>query len=359
MAVYWFMYLIPAIMAIVHTPRRDGGYATVRWINPKTAMPSAWLLMAVFYIFLIGLRFEVGADWFNYLGQFEYVGTYDFLDVLLLGDPAYQLLNLICFKLGFGITGVNLISGSAFVFGLMMFCGICPRPWLGLAVSVPYFVIVVAMGYTRQSLAIGLVLYGLVLLGRQQFARFGLLILMASSFHRSAVVAGLAGLLFVGRRRLFAKLIVLLAVVVAFTVFVTGFMEVLYYNYVETLYESEGALFRVLMCVVPATIFLWKRRLFILNTVDRKLLTWSSVASLVTLVMVLLIPSTTFIDRFALYLLPVQIMVFSRLPDVFGKVGQPNHGVVVAILGYYALVLFVWLNYADHAEWWVPYKWVF
>jgi hypothetical protein len=29
---------------------------------------------------------------------------------------------------------------------------------------------------------------------------------------------------------------------------------------------------------------------------------------------------------------------------------------VLAVLGYYAAVQFVWLNFAIHARWWVPYR---
>lgn len=30
--------------------------------------------------------------------------------------------------------------------------------------------------------------------------------------------------------------------------------------------------------------------------------------------------------------------------------------IVVAVVAYYALVQFVWLNYASHSKYWVPYQ---
>jgi len=54
-----------------------------------------------------------------------------------------------------------------------------------------------------------------------------------------------------------------------------------------------------------------------------------------------------------LYALPIQLFVFSYLPDIFK--GKNSSILVFLIICYYALVLFVWLNFANHAQAWVPY----
>ena len=68
--------------------------------------------------------------------------------------------------------------------------------------------------------------------------------------------------------------------------------------------------------------------------------------------MVLVSPSTTAVDRVALYVLPIQIAVLSRVPggllsEFTGK---------LAVIGYSLAVQFVWLNFAAHADYWVPYR---
>jgi hypothetical protein len=73
------------------------------------------------------------------------------------------------------------------------------------------------------------------------------------------------------------------------------------------------------------------------------------------------------------------MLVCARLPDAFGPQDERYHGptaaafapgsqarrsirskdapiIVVAILLYYGAVLFVWLNFADYAPYWVPYR---
>jgi len=60
------------------------------------------------------------------------------------------------------------------------------------------------------------------------------------------------------------------------------------------------------------------------------------------------------VDRVALYMLPLQLVVFAHLPDIFGR---KNQGFVVAgVVVYYAAVQFVWLNFASHAFAWLPYR---
>ena len=57
----------------------------------------------------------------------------------------------------------------------------------------------------------------------------------------------------------------------------------------------------------------------------------------------------------AIYFIPIQIAVFSRLPSLIR--GRTNAEIITigTVVGY-ALVLFVWLNYATHAQYWLPYR---
>jgi hypothetical protein len=52
------------------------------------------------------------------------------------------------------------------------FCRTQPRPWLALTLAFPYLVVVVAMGYTRQGVAIGLEMLALLALERDRLLPF-------------------------------------------------------------------------------------------------------------------------------------------------------------------------------------------
>ena len=65
---------------------------------------------------------------------------------------------------------------------------------------------------------------------------------------------------------------------------------------------------------------------------------------------------TTALDRMALYFIPLQLVAFAYLPDAIGRPGGQNQNIVACILLYYAAVMFVWLNFASHASYWLPYQ---
>ena len=52
---------------------------------------------------------------------------------------------------------------------------------------------------------------------------------------------------------------------------------------------------------------------------------------------------------------PAQVAVFARLPFMVKRQFDPKITTLLIML-VYAAVLYVWLNYAVHAKFWVPYQ---
>jgi len=80
---------------------------------------------------------------------------------------------------------------------------------------------------------------------------------------------------------------------------------------------------------------------------------WISIAALAAIILVDF--ATTAVDRVSLYLTPLQVAVFARLPIVMRNQFAPQV-VRLGIITEHAMVLFVWLNYAIHALYWLPYR---
>jgi hypothetical protein len=80
-----------------------------------------------------------------------------------------------------------------------------------------------------------------------------------------------------------------------------------------------------------------------------------AIAAFACLAMLAVTSASTAIDRLALYLIPLQIMVLSRLPAHFAKSEREKLGLTVLVVAYSATIQFVWLNYAQHADLWLPY----
>ncbi len=349
---YWLMYLIPAIAALGSVQRRPS-QATSRY---SVALGPMWLLTMLVSTLLIGYRLEVGGDWGAYLGYVYRVRYASLAEVLSMGDPGYQLINWISDRLEWGIWGVNLFCGAVFSLGLAFFCRSLPRPWLALAVAVPYLVTVVAMGYSRQGVALGFAMMGLVALGRRQNLWFVVWVLLGATCHKSAVLLLPVAALSATRNRYWTALWVGVVSLGAYYLLLEDAVEQLYTGYIEAQYQSQGAFIRLAMNAIPAAILLLWHKRFAFSRQEAALWRWFALISLALMAVLMATPATTAVDRVALYMLPLQLVVFSHIPSVFGRTPNAQSLLVAAIVGYYALVLFVWLNFAAHAYAWVPYR---
>ncbi|MCG5512749.1 EpsG family protein [Ectothiorhodospira shaposhnikovii] len=357
MWVYWFMFLVPAVLAVQEHPRR----IRVSWQGmPRIRIPPVWWGVLMVLTLMVGLRHQVGGDWFNYLRGFENaLDGQRYLDPdWWWNDPGYRLLQWIAMQMDWGIHGVNLLGAAVFSFGLVLFCRHLPRPWLALVVAMPYVVTVVGMGYTRQGIALGCIMAGLVALGHGRVMKFVIWAVVGATFHKTAVLLLPMAALAASRRRLTTWLWVGVVAAGSYVVLLQESVERFETSYWDAGMQSEGAFIRLLMNALPAALLLWKRERFAANLPQKQLWTWFAVVSLGLMALYFVTPSTTAVDRMALYLLPLQLLVFAYLPEALGRRdGRGNNQVwVFAVVAYYALVAFVWLNYATHAPAWLPYR---
>ena len=147
------------------------------------------LFLFLFLSIFIGLRYFVGCDYDTYWEIFyQFANNQQGIDRQLDRlEPAFTYLNIFFGQFDYGYHFLNLILGSIFSFCLIKFCSTLRRPWLALTAAFPYFIIVVAMGYTRQSVGIIISLIALLYLEKGKFYRSILIIVFATTFHRSAL----------------------------------------------------------------------------------------------------------------------------------------------------------------------------
>jgi hypothetical protein len=315
------------------------------------------LVVAGLYIaIMIGFRYHVGGDWGSYQEIFSWTANLKLKEALTLGDPAYTVLNWISNWLGYDIWFVNFVCGLIFAWGLVRFARRQANPWLAIVVAVPYLVIVVAMGYSRQGVAIGIIMAGLAVLDRSSIMRFAIYIFFAAAFHKSAIVVLPLVALSAVRHRLVMIFMLALLAVLLYYFFIQASFDRMVTNYVEAEYNSQGAAIRVSMNLLPAVIFLLYPKRFNLHEQQEKLWRNFSIAAIVSLILLFYLESSTAVDRLALYLIPLQLVVLSSFPEAFGTKGRPNGQYVALVISYSAVIQFVWLNYAAHADDWIPFQ---
>ncbi len=341
MIVYYLMYFVAFILTLYGTKNKKLKNNILLW----------WLI-GIFYILFIAFR-ECGGDYNNYLNRFNELSYLNLSQAISFGDKSYQFISYYINKMHLGFVTLTFICAFVSISGLISFLRRQYNPWLGLAVAVPYLIIVVYMGYMRQGIAIGLVMMGLVELSKGRFWRFVFFVILATSFHKSAIMMISFGI-FAGKKGKLLKAIgVLTALVGVWTAFVSSEATVLWQNYVEAQIQSQGAMIRVVLNNIPALLLFYFRKEWKRYFSDYNFWKMIALASIASLFLVKF--SSTAVDRMALYFIPLQIVVYSRLPLLSKRIISPL-AVTYLILFFYLLVLTIWLNFATHAYYWVPYR---
>ena len=355
MTPYWLLFLLPAGMAL--SPIK----------GDKIVNSIPWTIVGLLCFLMIGLRYQVGGDWDNYITYLDLARPRDFsvadtLAVAWGNATGYMILNWAVLKLGMGMYAVNIFCAAIFTVGLMKYCRKQPMPWVALAAAVPYMVYGVAMGYTRQSVAIGLFFWGLSFLREGKEFKYLVFILVACTFHASAIITAPLVLLTQKTIPKFYSLLLVLFLVVAVYVFNTvtilGGNMTLYegysvvFSYTATRH-SPGGVIRIYMNALPVLValFYWNRIKRI--SPDIRIIKWMAIISFIAIPALSF--STTLVDRLGLYLMPIQLALWPRLIAV-QRTNLLRSIWAVTIIFYFAVVLFVFFNFANHASFWLPYQ---
>jgi len=315
-------------------------------------------LLIIFFSLFIGLRYKVGCDWRQYRFIFDEIRdgfSFNWFDM----EPGYFFLNSIFSGFEFGIFLVNAVCAVIFSYCLIKFCESLPRPWLGLCVAFPYFITVVSMGYTRQSVSIALFLLAFLILEKGQFYRSLFVIILGMSFHRSGGLFFFAPLIYTFQSSRFNNLLKILIIIPIGYYFVSELiissLDNFVKGYLNQQMASGGALIRIILCFIPAVIFIFNMNKFKISNFAKKIflaISWMSVFSLIALP---LTPSSTIVDRVALNFLPIQILVASHLPDTgIFKFNKFTSKVLIVFSVFF--VLSIWFLFAKHSYCWVPYR---
>ncbi|NNU43674.1 EpsG family protein [Ramlibacter montanisoli] len=350
MFIYWAMVLFPALLSLAHPARRT--------VLAQIAMSV--LFVALFLI--LSLR-ETGGDYPMYLKLYELLVGASLGEAMEVVEPGYGLLNWLSSQLDLGIYGVNGACALIVLYCLFSAAARERDPLLLLTLAIPYFVIVIAMGYTRQGVAVSLVWLGMIQMREARLGRAAIAIALGATFHFSAFAAMAFPIIAVTREQKgvawFASR-ALLAAVLAFAAryLFDDTLEGYASNYLESdRYESGGAFLRACVTGLAAAVFFLKTRRFKAVYDDYGI--WLPFAVLALAFVPLSIYASTPADRAGLYLFPFQLVGFARMPSLLwdGRYYTVMRAaIVVSYLGYF----FVWLHLGTYsAELWVPYKWLF
>ena len=318
-----------------------------------------FIFLFIFFSIYIGLRVEVGGDWGNYyenyfvfldISIFDYINNHIFTK-----DPLFRLLNFVVVKFNGSYIFLNFILALIFSFTLLNFCFSKSKPFLLILLSLPYLINVVAMGYHRQAIAISLFMYAFNYLENKENRKFILLVLIASLFHYTAFILVLLAFLnsnsYNIKNLIYVFIVLLLIVIIAYDSIIA-----LLTNYLSISYSSSGAYIRCFMNVLPGLIFLYHYKKNFSQIKNKILFKNLSILSITFFILLPLSPSTAMIDRFCLYLIPFQIILWMNIVDIFKSENNSNYIIFYLIIFLYYLAMLIWIYFGKFSIWWFPYN---
>ena len=315
------------------------------------------LLVAAVYWVMIGFRFHVGMDWFNYIGLYRYEQRIRWENIPAQREPAFVLLNRVAGAIRGGPILVNVISALVFTGGLYAAARRCREPMLGFVVATPLLVVGLAMSGIRQAMGLGVIFFLFAVWEKCSTLTRCALVLLASLFHFSAIffliygaigskaqpVLKVAGVLLVGAAVFIVSSYKLEAVQAYSKLYIGG----------ESKLSAPGALVQIAPIAAAGLLYLLVRRAWMQANEEHPLfepIAWSAV-----LMLPLAALSSVGAYRFSLYFWAFAMAIWAGVPGLIGSgAGRLFYRIVVVAIAFAMLI--GWLMFANNSFAWLPYK---
>jgi len=305
-------------------------------------------------------RFEVGCDWSGYLNQY-YIYTDPFgADVFSQREPLWAGLVTIQGWLGLPYPWINVFSSLIFFAGVHAMARREPNAVAFLVLLFPILIINMPMSGIRQGVAVGIMCMAYVAFVDRALVRFIVLTVIAAGFHSSA--AGFLLLVPLVQGDYSWKRLVLagfLALPGAYALLLGDDASLAASRYIGTDVAAAGAIFRGGFLVATAAFFLLVLRRSWAATFPNEY-KLAVIGSYMMAALIIVVPVSSVIgDRIGYYLIPIQTMIFARLPYL--KLRWERQLIILSPYLALFLIFAVWTSLSNHFKaCYVPYQsWLF
>src|SRR5690606_3967373 len=200
----------------------------------------------------------------------------------------------------------------------------------------------------------GLFFLAILSIERDKLAKYLFWVALAATLHKSAIVMAPLGVLASSNNRALTISMAAALLPIAYFVFLAEHLDELTYRYVTRSLDSGGAAVRLLLGAIAGSCFLLFVRKYVPDPSVRRFWTLSAIGSLAVFVVLPIAPSTTALDRVALYFIPLQLVTIPILPDRLAFHSRAMASAVIIIL--FGAMLGTWLTTSSYAPRWVPYR---
>ena len=319
---------------------------------------SIFLVFFVLLIFALftGSRVEIGGDWGTYLKNYYILGKdFNFTDFNIRSDWGYEILSYIFYSNQQPIYFFNLLISFFNFFCLFLFLRNQDYKWIFLIISVPFFVIVLQIGFIRQSVAISFLLLSMLAIKNKYYLPFIIFMIFGIMFHKSSLLIFLIMILCIDK---------LINVVLKYFIFFIFIGIIIYLSrgdfgnllsnyFINISTDSKGAIFRLFLVLIPSIIFIIYFNKFNFSLFEKR---FFLILSLMTFILIpLVFFYSTLVDRLLIYYLPFQLVIYSSISKIANQENTKKL-INISIISLFTLYLFVWLNFSNSSNRWVPYS---
>ena len=311
----------------------------------STPILAFWAIVLTVFV---GSREWVGCDFSGYLLRFNFYQKVPFETVSGNAESGFLALNYLVINMGLGYPWLNFFAAVIFFGCAVAFVLKRGDPLSILALMFPVLIVQLAMSGLRQALAVALLMLAWNAFVSRRRVWTLALILAASLFHASAIVF-LPMVLLIGRQVSTVTLGLAAVVAMPAVFYLIGERADVYQGrYIESENESLGAIFRVALTVITSGMFeLYRRAYETEYPEDFQLMRAFSLFGLG--VGLLFFISTLAAHRMNYYVMPVQLVMLSRLPRIMSD-NRPNLALDVAPYVVYGMYIVVWMGLSRHAS---------
>lgn len=324
--------------------------------NARIARGQIYYIVLFMLFTFSAFRYQVGCDWSGYYLQYLAAVNLEWSFVADSREPFWWAILGFIRDWGLPYPVANVISSGIFFIGVHVLARRQPDPLGFLVLLFPILIINMPMSAIRQGAAIGLVCIAFVAFIDRRPIRFFFWVALAAGFHASALIFMLLLPIAAGRySRSRLALAAVLAIPGALFLATSESGQVASSRYLGTGLEAFGGIFRVGVLGLSALYFFQfvRKKWEASFPKDYGLVSIGAIGMGLAL---LLIPiSSVMGDRFGYYLIPIQAIIFARLPFLQFGSNRAFH----TALPYFGLtgMFFIWTQISYHFQkCYVPYN---
>ena len=270
----------------------------------------------IFFLFA-ALRYEVGCDWFGYKLQIKQFDWVQLSEIATLREPLWVGLILWMRQYEIQYFWMNVISSTIFFFGAHMMARQQPNRLAFIVLLFPVLIINMPMSGIKQAAAIGIMFFAYLGFMHRKLSAYIASVIIASLVHSSSLIFILlvpfVKKFFSLKTIVFGLLLILPGLGL---MSLTNSFQILVVRYFTNPLgdEAAGAVYRTgILALTAAHFFIFLRKPW--NKYYPKDYSFVALGSLLMFLPLLVVPfSGVAADRFGYFLIPIQAVIFSRIP---------------------------------------------